>query len=157
MTLTRGGPRLRFQVPAVAALCALLVACGGDEPDASPDAAGTPNLGSSAPSTSDAGAASGDEYCDRLLAAMEAVGQETDPSEVDFEEMAGRVVEELRGVQPYAPESVADDLETFIQYYERIAAGDFSADSGDSDEFVSATTAVFGECAAAPMLPPIGS
>lgn len=156
---TSRGQRSGRWAPVVATLCVLLAACGGDDPGGSPGAAGTPagtpGAGSGSSATPAREPGTGSEYCDRLLAAMESVGGGADAADLGFEELAGRLVAELREVEPYAPGPVADDLDVFIGYYEQVAAGELANLDGGED-FLAATKAVFGECAAAPVMPPIG-
>lgn len=143
---------------AVAMLCIGLSGCGGDDGG---DGGGSPDGGTSPPAAprsapppddSDSGSATGDEYCDALMAAMEEYDAELS-SKDDFSEMFAKYAEALRKVEPHASGDTAAALETLIEYYEAVASGGMEAVGSVGDDFSRAIQGVFGPCAVMPPIP----
>lgn len=139
----RSSPRSWLQLSAAAGLCAALIACGPDDPGGSSNGAGSPGSGSGGT----------DEFCDRLFAALEGVS-DRESSVESGADLFLRAAENLRGVRPYAPESISTEFDSFIEYYEQAAAGRTSPEFAENMErYLQANNAVFGHCASQPILP----
>ena len=138
-----------------AVFCIGLSGCGGDG-GGSPDSGTSPSAAapSSAPAPGDSGgdSATGDEYCDALMAAMEEYDAELS-SQDDFSEMFAKYAEALRKVEPHASGDTAAALETLIEYYEAVASGGMEAVGSVGDDFSRAIQGVFGPCAVMPPIP----
>lgn len=138
-----------------AVFCIGLSGCGGDG-GGSPDSGTSPSAAapSSAPAPGDSGgdSATGDEYCDALMAAMEEYDAELS-SQDDFSEMFAKYAEALRKVEPHASGDTAAALETLIDYYEAVASGGMEAVGSVGDDFSRAIQGVFGPCAVMPPIP----
>ncbi len=138
-----------------AVFCIGLSGCGGDG-GGSPDSGTSPSAAapSSAPAPGDSGgdSATGDEYCDALMAAMEEYDAELS-SQDDFSEMFAKYAEALRKVEPHASGATAAALETLIDYYEAVASGGMEAVGSVGDDFSRAIQGVFGPCAVMPPIP----
>ncbi len=148
--------RLGTWLTVVAAVfCIGLSGCGGDG-GGSPDSGTSPSAAapSSAPAPGDSGgdSATGDEYCDALMAAMEEYDAELS-SQDDFSEMFAKYAEALRKVEPHASGDTAAALETLIDYYEAVASGGMEAVGSVGDDFSRAIQGVFGPCAVMPPIP----
>ncbi|HEY8450854.1 MAG: hypothetical protein FWJ70_14435 [Micromonosporaceae bacterium] len=143
-------------VAAAAAICIGLSGCGGDDDGdggGAPDSGTTPSVAAPQsappPDDSDGGSATGDEYCDALMAAMEEYDANLSSGD-DFPEMAGKFVEALRKVEPHASGDTAEGVATLIDYYGKLAEGGFGAVGSVGADFSLALQRVFGPCGAMP-------